>query len=281
MSIVLSKYQGTGNDYLILDPNRNEVTMQQRKVEMICRRNFGVGSDGILYGPVKRDGKIFLKIYNPDGSEAERSGNGIRIFAKYLLDRGYVKAEKFLLSLSMGGEVEVSFLNEDGTDIEVNMGRVDFASEHIPVTGPEREVINEPMMFHDHFYNVTCLAVGNPHCVIMMEDVNGELARELGPYVERDSHFPNRMNMQLLKVVDRENICIEIYERGTGYTLASGSSACAAAAAAYRMGLTERNVTVHMPGGALRIRVEEDYSIHMRGSVGYIGEIILAEDFFA
>lgn len=281
MSIVLSKYQGLGNDYLVLDPRRNDEKMQERQIERICRRNFGVGSDGILYGPVRKDGKIYLKIYNPDGSEAEKSGNGIRIFAKYLLDRGYIKREPFTLYLTMGGSVQVRFLNENGTDIEVNMGQVAFASESIPVDGPDREIINEPMLFHDTFYNVTCVSVGNPHCVIMMEEVTGEKARELGPYVERSLHFPNRINMQLLKVIDRNHVRIEVYERGAGYTLASGSSACAAAAAAYRMGLVDSDVTVIMQGGELKINIDQDYCIRMRGSVGYIGEIILAEDFFA
>lgn len=280
MSILLSKYHGLGNDYLVLDPNKNDCILQDRKIEMICRRNFGVGSDGILYGPIIEDGKIFVKIFNPDGSEAEKSGNGIRIFAKYLLDESYVDGTPFLL-YTKGGEVRIEYLNQRGTSIQVDMGKATFVSTQIPVAGPEREVINEPMMFHDNLYNVTCLSVGNPHCVIMMEEVTKKKAQELGPYVESDEHFPNHINMQLLRVIDEKNIQIEIYERGAGYTLASGSSACAAAAAAYRMGLTDSNVTVQMPGGALEIEIAEDYSIRMTGSVGYIGEITLAEDFFA
>ncbi|MDD3414464.1 MAG: diaminopimelate epimerase [Lachnospiraceae bacterium] len=280
MSILLSKYHGLGNDYLILDPNKNDIKLQDRKIEMICRRNFGVGSDGILYGPIFDEGKIYLKIFNPDGSEAEKSGNGVRIFAKYLLDESYVDGKPFTLN-TKGGEVKVEYLNKRGTRIQVDMGKVSFASHQIPVTGPEREVINEPMMFSEKLYNATCLTIGNPHCVIMMEEATKKTAEKLGPYVEADKRFPNRINMQLLRVIDRKTLQIEIYERGAGYTLASGSSACAAAAAAYRMGFVDSCVTVQMPGGELEIEIGSDDTVTMTGSVGYIGEITLAEDFFS
>ena len=283
MNITLRKYQGLGNDYLVLDPLKNDIELQDRKIEMICRRNFGVGSDGILYGPIMEDGKIRVRIFNPDGSEAEKSGNGIRIFAKYLLDAKYVDGTPFTL-YTRGGAVKITYLNEKGTEICVDMGHVTFASKDIPVSGDDRDVINEPMMFHKCLYNVTCLSIGNPHCVIMLEDVSDvskKTAEDIGPYVENDERFPNRINLQLMKVTDRTHLQIEIYERGAGYTLASGTSACAAAAAAYRMGLTEKNVEVSMPGGTLSVETDADYNIRMTGSVGYIGEITLAEDFFA
>lgn len=279
MCIILKKYQGLGNDYLVLDPNKNKIKLQDRKIEMICRRNFGVGSDGILYGPIMEDGKIYLKIFNPDGSEAEKSGNGIRIFARYLLDEEYVTTEPYSL-FTKGGETKITYMNPRGSFIKVNMGKAEFASGKIPVDGPDREIINEPMMFHDSLYNVTCLSVENPHCVIMMEKVTKDLAEKIGPYVENSDNFPNRMNMQLMHILNRHQIQIEIYERGAGYTLASGSSACAAAAAAFRMNLVDRKVMVSMPGGDLSIVIKEDDSIEMTGNVGYIGEFTLADDFF-
>lgn len=278
--ITLKKYHGLGNDYLVLDPNKNEIHLQERKIELICRRNFGVGADGLLYGPIINEDKIEVKIYNSDGTEAEISGNGVRIFAKYLLDEGYVNKKAFTLTTS-GREVEIEFLDEEGTKMKVAMGKASFSTDKIPVISDFKEIINEPMKFKDKLYNTTCLSVGNPHCIIMMEEVTSQKAKEIGPYVEGASYFPNRINMQLLKVEDKQNIRIEIFERGAGYTLASGTSACAAAAAAYRMGLINPKVTVHMPGGDLLVEVAEDMEIYMTGIVETVGTFTLAEDFFA
>lgn len=279
-NLTLKKYHGLGNDYLVLDPNKNDLVLQTRNIEMLCRRNFGVGADGILYGPILEDEKIKLQIFNPDGSEAEKSGNGVRIFAKYLLDEGYVREKKFTLT-TLAGEVEIEFLEDDGSTMRVNMGKPVYAGPQIPLTGLQGEIINAHLRFHDNDYNTTCLSVGNPNCVIMMEEVTPQKAKELGPYVEGAEYFPNRTNMQLCKVNDRENITIEIYERGAGYTLASGTGACAAAAAAKRMGLVDEKVTVHMPGGNLVVEIDEEENIYMTGSVGTVGTFTLAENFFA
>lgn len=278
--IIMKKYHGLGNDYLVLDPNKNDLKLQTRNIEMLCRRNFGVGADGLLYGPILEDGKIKVQIFNPDGSEAEKSGNGVRIFAKYLLDEGYVKERKFTLS-TLAGDVEIEFMEEDGSSMRVNMGKPVYAGAEMPLTGLQGEIINAHLRFHDNDYNTTCLSVGNPNCVIMMEEVTPQKAKDLGPYVEGAEYFPNRTNMQICKVIDRENIAIEIYERGAGYTLASGTGACAAAAAAKRMGLVDENVTVHMQGGDLLIEIEEDETIYMTGTVGTVGTFTLAENFFA
>ncbi len=278
--ITMKKYHGLGNDYLVLDPNKNEFALQTRNIEMLCRRNFGVGADGLLYGPIMEDGKIKVRIFNPDGSEAEKSGNGVRIFAKYLLDEGYVDGDTCTMS-TLAGDVEAEFVKGDGSMVRANMGKPIYAGEGLPLSGLEGEVVNAHLRFHDNDYNTTCLSVGNPNCVIMMEEVTPQKARALGPYVEGAPYFPNRTNMQICKVIDRENIAIEIYERGAGYTLASGTGACAAAAAAKRMGLVDGNVTVHMQGGDLAIEIQEDGTIYMTGSVGTVGTFTLAENFFA
>ncbi len=279
VTIIMKKYHGLGNDYLVLDPNKNSIKLDKENIKLICHRNLGAGSDGILYGPILENRKIKVKIYNPDGSEAEKSGNGVRIFSKYLLDEGYVTGKSFLLS-TLGGDVKVEYIEKNGCIVKVDMGKVTFLSNEIPVKGEKREVLNEHMSFNDKEYKVSCVSIGNPHCVIPMKEVSKELAIELGPYVENSDNFPKRINMQLLQVLDRNNIRIEIYERGAGYTLASGSSSCAAASVAYKLGLVDNDITVHMPGGELFIQIDQDGMIKMTGPVKKIGTITLDEEFF-
>ena len=278
--ITLRKYHGLGNDYLIYDPNRNACELQERQVEALCRRNLGVGADGILYGPFFDGDKMRVRIFNPDGSEAEKSGNGIRIFSKYLKDMGYVTEESYVLH-TKAGETRVKFLNEQGDLMRVDMGYPEFVAKEIPVVGFEGEIVNEAIFFGDNFYNATCVSLGNPNCVLMLEEVSQKKAMQLGPYVENSRYFPNRINMQLCQVLDRENIQIEIYERGAGYTYASGTGACAAAAASHKMGFVGDRVTVHMHGGELLVEFARDGRIDMTGPVVYIGSITLAEQFFA
>ena len=278
--ITLRKYHGLGNDYLIYDPNRNACELQERQVEALCRRNLGVGADGILYGPFFDGDKMRVRIFNPDGSEAEKSGNGIRIFSKYLKDMGYVTEESYVLH-TKAGETRVTFLNEQGDLMRVDMGYPEFVAKEIPVVGFEGEIVNEAIFFGDNFYNATCVSLGNPNCVLMLEEVSQKKAMQLGPYVENSRYFPNRINMQLCQVLDRENIQIEIYERGAGYTYASGTGACAAAAASHTMGFVGDRVTVHMHGGELLVEFARDGRIDMTGPVVYIGSITLAEQFFA
>lgn len=280
MNIVMKKYHGLGNDYFVLDPNKNEVKLNEKIIKLICHRNFGAGSDGILYGPIIEEGKIKVKIYNPDGSEAEKSGNGIRIFSRFLLDEGYVTGKSFVLS-TLGGDVKVEFQDSKGHMIKVDMGKAVFNSKDIPVRGVDREVVNETMNFNNKNYKVTCVNIGNPHCVIPMNNISEDKAREIGPFVENSSNFPNRINMQLLKVIDRNNIAIEIYERGAGYTLASGTSSCAAASAAYKLGLVDEDIEVHSPGGNLHIKLDKDYNVQLTGPVESIGKVELSEEFMS
>lgn len=277
MNITLEKYHGLGNDYLIFDPNKNELTLTEENIRLICNRNFGVGSDGLLVGPIIGQDKLEVKILNPDGSEAEISGNGVRIFGKYLKDAGYVQKNRFTIN-TLSGQQTLQYLNEEGTRIKVSMGKLNFYSDEIPVTGPRREVLNETMMFGSIPYRVTCVNIGNPHCVIWLNDISKELVCRIGKHSESAEYFPEKINTQLLKVVDRTNIEIEIYERGAGYTLASGTSGCAAAGAAYRMGLTDPKMYVHMPGGVLEVEIEEDGNVLMTGEVGYVGTFSLSHE---
>ena len=276
--ITMIKYQGLGNDYLVLDPNKNRVQLQGKKIALLCQRGFGLGADGILYGPIEIDGKMGVRIFNSDGSEAAISGNGVRIFAKYLKDAGYVQKKNFKLYTG-NGPVEVTFLNEDGSRLRVSMGKLSFWSDEIPVIGERREVINEDMVFGRTLYPVTCVSIGNPHCVIPMREISKPLVCKIGDYSEIARYFPNRINTQIMQVIDKENIAIEIFERGAGYTRASGTGACAAAGVAYKLGLTNSKVIVHMPGGELQVEVEDDWNVYMTGDVFYIAKVTLSNEF--
>jgi len=277
MAIDFHKYHALGNDYIIIDPNTANFHLNETAIKLICDRHFGIGSDGILYGPIITEEKIELKIFNPDGSEAEKSGNGIRIFSRYLVDAQYVKTQKFYLT-TLGGEVAVEILNPEATLIKVDMGTVTFQSELIPVAGSPRQMVDTELQVDGLSLKVTCLSIGNPHCVIPVAQVSQELAVSLGSKIENQPIFPNRINVQFLQVLDRRNIQIEIWERGAGYTLASGSSSCAAASAAYKLGLVEDKVKVHMPGGEIDIEIGGD-RVFMTGSVSAVAKGEFAADF--
>ena len=280
MKVVLERYHGLGNDYLVFDPNHNELELDQANVKMICDRNEGLGADGVLEGPILKEDGMHVKVWNPDGSESETSGNGVRIFAKYLMDHEYVKEQKFSIQ-TLSGPIEVECLNNRATEFRVKMGKASFISREIPVTGEVREVINESFTFHNKEYKATCLTVGNPHCIIFMDQVTPELAKELGPYVENADEFPEKMNLQICRKIDTGNLDIEIWERGSGYTKASGTGSCAAAVAAYRLGLVESRVNVNQPGGMIQIDIKDDDTIYMTGTVGYVADMSVAESFFS
>ena len=277
MQIVLEKYHGLGNDYLVFDPNKNELELNEANVKMICNRNVGLGSDGILEGPLLGE-HLAVKIWNPDGSVAEKSGNGVRIFAKYLKDAGYVQKKNYEL-MTDGGIVEITYLNEEGSRLRISMGKLSFVSEEIPVIGERREVINEDMVFGNNLYPATCVSVGNPHCVIPMQEISKVLVCKIGVHSESARYFPERVNTEIMKVTDRNNIAIETYERGAGYTMATGTGACAAAAVAYKLGLTENKMLVHMPGGDLQVEIADDWNVYITGDVFYIAEIKLSTEF--
>ncbi len=272
MSIRFFKYHGLGNDYLVLDPQDCAGIPGEDWIRTVCHRNYGLGSDGILYGPLPSEAADFgLKIYNPDGSEAEKSGNGLRIFSRYLFDQKRVAENSFSVE-TPGGVVEC-VVREGGQAITVEMGKVSFDAARIPVRGLESEVLEQPIELNGKAYSFSAATIGNPHCVVPVEELSEKLARELGPLLETHSIFPNRTNVQFLKVLDRNNIQIEIWERGAGYTLASGSSSSAAGAVARRLGLVDDEVTVHMPGGQIQLSIDADFAVIMTGPTTRVGEM--------
>ena len=279
MSMSFNKFHGLGNDYLVYDIIKNKKELETKDIKKICNRNYGFGSDGILVGPYIDGEQIGVKIYNPDGSEAEISGNGVRIFAKYLKDVGYIKDDYFILN-TLGGEVGIKFNNKSGTNMTVSMGKLSFDRDDIGCINTPKEMVDVDLKFNENIYKCTCVNLGNPHVIIPMEEISREKVCEIGEHAESAEYFPNRINTQIIKIVDRNHIDIEIYERGAGYTLASGTAGCVAAGAAYKLGLVDADVVVHMPGGNLEIAVDDHWNVYMTGEVRYIGEMMLFDDFF-
>ncbi|MEK6258666.1 MAG: diaminopimelate epimerase [Planctomycetota bacterium] len=272
-----AKYQALGNDYLVVERDDWGDRLSPSAAHRICDRHFGIGSDGILVREPSSDPTEFrLRILNPDGSEAEKSGNGLRIFARYLWDKRLVSDAPFQV-VTPGGTV-LCQVKEQGRSVTVEMGQVRFHSRDIPVLGPPRDVIRETMEIAGLALEFTAATIGNPHCVILRRQVSQAEASSLGPLIETDSRFPNRTNVQFMQVLDRANIRIEIWERGAGYTLASGSSSCASAAVAKRLGLCDSSITVHMPGGSLAIEVDDNFFVRMTGPVEKVAEGKLSDE---
>jgi diaminopimelate decarboxylase len=277
------KYQASGNDYIVLDPVDWPEPPSPDQVRRICDRNRGIGADGVLWGPIAPVEPFSLRLFNPDGSEFEKSGNGLRIFARYLWDRGQTSGAQFVLK-TPAGPVTAHVLDAAGSMIGLEMGRISFDSVQIPVAGPRREVIREPLTLGDRQIRFTAVTIGNPHCVVFADDLIPEgmevyessstwltrLAQELGPAIECLPLFPNRTNVQFVRVVDRHTLVLAIWERGAGYTLASGTSSCAAAAAAIRLGLCDSPVTVEMPGGSAVIEITADGLTRLTGPVAQV-----------
>ena len=274
-----AKYNALGNDYIVIHPEDLKEEIRRDVIRLICHRNYGVGSDGILLGPLESQSCNFaLRIFNPDGSEAEKSGNGLRIFARSIIDKSLSDELTFTVE-TRGGAVSCE-VSPDGTSVKVQMGKVSFDSKIIPVEGAPREVLNETLEIDDQSLKFCAATVGNPHCVVLSKETSPEEARRFGPKIEIDPRFPHRTNVQFMRVLDRANIQIEIWERGAGYTLASGSSSTAAAAVAHRLGLCDSGIKVHMPGGQIKIQFDDDFVATMTGPVTKVCDGNIADEMF-
>jgi diaminopimelate epimerase len=250
---------------IVIDPADFELPLTPARIRLICDRHLGVGADGICYGPLPQpESPLTMRFFNPDGTEAEKSGNGLRIFARYIWDRGYdVRAE---FPIAIGDEVApVTVLDEEAQELTIGMGRLSFG------------FVEEEMQFGAWVGRATAVAIGNPHCVIFTDDVAA--IRQLGPLIENAPTFPNRTNVQLGRIVDEHTMEIEIWERGAGYTLASGSSASAVAGAAIKTGRCSSPVRVRMPGGAVLVEVDADWRVMLTGAVAAVYKGIFAPVF--
>jgi diaminopimelate epimerase len=255
MAVHYVKSHGLGNDYIVIDPAKVPFRLTRETVQLICDRHLGIGSDGILEVVDSSGADFGVRIFNPDGSDAEKSGNGIRIFAKYLREHGYTSKDQFTIDTA-GGRITVQLALHDGlvTEVTADMGTVTFGTlEFLQLNGRR--------------YPVTSLSIGNPHCVVIVDDLAKIDARGLGPVIESHPAFPDKTNVQFAEILSRTHIAMEIWERGVGYTLASGTSSCAVAAAAHRKALVDREVSVSMPGGELEVTIGENYAVRLRGPV--------------
>jgi diaminopimelate epimerase len=259
---------GLGNDYLVVDAERLGFALTPERIRQICDRHTGVGSDGILALVPTSEADFAVRILNPDGSEAEKSGNGLRIFAKFLYDHGYTEKREFSID-TLGGVVQARLILEGGsvTAVRVDMGQavVDRNLTSLTVGDERLEVVS--------------LSVGNPHCVIIVDDLSRVDFFRLGPLIENHPAFPNRTNVQFAQVVSRSAVQVLIWERGAGHTLASGSSSCAVAVACFDRGLVDGCVTIRMEGGDLTIEIDEYLNIVMTGPVEEICTGTLSDDF--
>lgn len=250
------KSHGLGNDYLVVDARTLGIALTPVCVRLICDRLTGVGSDGILALVDTTAADFGVRIFNPDGSEAEKSGNGLRIFAKFLYDHGYTQRTEFTVH-TRGGIVHVRLLITSGcvTAVRVDMGRavIDRSLATLTVAGETLSVV--------------ALSVGNPHCVVIADKLSLTNLLRLGPLIECHPAFPNRTNVQFVQVVSRSAVRALVWERGAGHTLASGSSSCAVATACFDKGLVDSQVTVHLEGGDLSIEVDQDLKLVMTGPV--------------
>jgi diaminopimelate epimerase len=265
---------GLGNDYLVVDGERFGLALTPARIVAICDRHTGVGSDGILERvPAPAGFDAAVRIYNPDGSEAEKSGNGTRIFAKFCFDHGYAAPDRALRLHTLGGPVTAMLVARelDRSVMRMSMGRASFRCADLPMDGGgAEEWVQAPLEVGGRTFTATCISVGNPHVVLFDAPFDEASARAIGPLVENHARFPRRTNVQLIQPIDRERVRALIWERGAGWTLASGTSSCAVAAACVRAGITDRHVRVVMPGGTLEVIVDDDWQLEQ---VGFAQEV--------
>lgn len=280
MGVRFYKGHGLGNDYLALDADQLPFELSPSAIRLICNRHEGAGSDGILARVPSGRADFGLRIYNPDGSEAEKSGNGLRIFAAYLLSDGHVQERSPFTVETPGGLVEMEIVGESQSgaiDVRAEMGRASFHSADVGLAGPDREVDGEMLELEaGDRVTITTVSMGNPHCVIFEDEVDLDDLRRRAPQISTHPSFTRGTNVQFARAVEANAVEAWVWERGAGETRASGSSACAVAAAAVRRGLVaSREVEIRMPGGTLLVSISDDWMVTLRGPAEgvYVGEL--------
>ncbi len=284
MSNEFFKGHGLGNEYIVLDPAELTFKLTPERITWICDRRKGIGSDGVLTLQDSDSADFGLRIWNPDGSEAETSGNGLRIFACYLRATGRTQKQSISVE-TPGGKVQVETQIDPCGVVSaatVQMGRATFSPAALPCTLDIEELVEQPIKVTGETLTFTGVSVGNPHCVVFhprsqrwQPEPDDLLWRRvdllrIGPALETHPIFPNRTNVQLAETTGPDSIHIHIWERGAGETQSSGSSACAAASAAVRQGMVTPPVTVESPGGAMLVDIDEEFNLKLTGPVAEV-----------
>lgn len=274
------KSHGLGNEYIVFDSESIDFKLTQNAIKRLCNIHFGIGSDGLILKVPSEKADFGFRVYNPDGSEAEKSGNGLRILCKYLYDYGFARSKKFsietLKDVVYADVVEAK--DSKAYMITIDMGKAIFKSSDIPVNSNKPEYISEKIRVDEKEFEINCVSVGNPHCVVIKDRLNEAEIRKYGPLIENHELFPNRINVQFAKVLSRNEAEILIWERGAGFTLASGSSSCAAASVLVKRGLIDKDLTMNMQGGKLKIKIDNNWNIQMTGEVREIIQGVLSQE---
>ncbi|MBS7658401.1 MAG: diaminopimelate epimerase [Candidatus Bathyarchaeia archaeon] len=266
------KMHGLGNDYIVIDDRKELIKNPEEKARKLCRRRFSIGADGLilLQNPVYNDADLKMRIFNKDGSEAEMCGNGIRCAAKFCYEAGISKKEELNIETKAGlRKVWLKIEDKKVKEVKVNMGKPIFERKLIPVLG-EGTFINEEIKVGDNVFQATCVSMGNPHCVIFVNNLEKFPVRELGPKIETYPLFPNRMNVEFVEVLNKNVLKVRVWERGCGETLACGTGACASAVISNLLNKTNKEVLVKLKGGELKIKVNNE--VLMSGPVAKVFE---------
>lgn len=261
------KMHGLGNDYIYVDLMKEKIENLTETAIKVSDRHFGVGSDGLITIDSSEVADFRMDIYNSDGSRAEMCGNGIRCVGKYLYDSGYAEGNHLTIE-TLAGIKELELIIEDGvcTGARVDIGKPELTARKIPVIWNDDTMIDQEILVAGKPYNVTCVSMGNPHCVTFVEDVDSLALEAIGPLFENHRLFPARINTEFAKVIDRNTIRMRVWERGAGETLACGTGASATVVAAVVNGLCDREVKVILNGGELRIKWDEEFGhVFMEG----------------
>lgn len=266
-----TKMHGCGNDYVYVDGAKEQIPAEAKPelVRRLSDRHFGIGGDGVIFINPSKEADFEMEMYNMDGSRSEMCGNGIRCVAKFVYDKGLTDKER--ISIISGGKIKYIDLNiENGkvSTVKVNMGEPILKAADVPVVtdNPEGRVISENIEVDGNVYKMTCVSMGNPHAVVFMDDVANLDIEAIGPLFENHVRFPRRTNTEFVKIIDRHNVEMRVWERGSGETLACGTGTCATVVACVLNGLTEDEVTVKLLGGALQIKWDrEENLVYMTG----------------
>ncbi len=262
-----TKMHGIGNDYVYMDCTKERLENPGEIARLVSDRHKGIGSDGLILIQSSDEADFEMAMYNADGSYGKMCGNGIRCVAKYVYDNGLT--DKTEISVISGGAVKYLKLTvENGKvkKVRVNMGEPILKPSEIPVVGDGDKLVAVPIVVDNQVYEMTCVSMGNPHAVVFLDDVENLKIEEIGPRFEQHERFPDRVNTEFVERIDRKNLKMRVWERGSGETMACGTGACATAVAAILNGYVERDVTVHLLGGDLEIRWDEtDNCVYMTG----------------